>query len=170
MLQRFSLFALLLCALTLGCGPSAHAKESAAQAAGRRAIVAAQARIDRARQNQDIPTIMSYIADDFQFYSIARLVQDRETYGRIQTNLARFSQGKASSLSRVKTTVNNWQWRGPDAVVWTTTTFGAQGGDHRMSGIVRSREYWGKTARGWQLRQIVEHSGQLTIDGETVDM
>ena len=169
MLQRFSLFALLLCALAVGCGHTAHAKDSAAQSAGRRAIVAAQARLDRARQAQDIPTVMSYLADDFQFYSIARLVQDRETYGRIQTNFAQFSRGKSSTL-RIKTTVNNWQWRGPDAVVWTTTTLGAGSGQHSMSGMVRSREYWGKTARGWQLRQIVEHSAQLTIEGETIEM
>ena len=169
MFQRFSLFALLLCALTLGRGPVAHAKENAAQNAGRRAIVAAQARIDRARQDRDIPAIMSYLADDFQFFSIARLAQDRETYGRIQTNFAQMSRGKASSM-RVKTTVNNWQWRGPDAVVWTTTTLDAGRGPHSVSGIVLSREYWGKTARGWQLRQIVEHSGQLTIDGETAYM
>ena len=39
-----------------------------------------------------------------------------------------------------------------------------------MSATVRQREYWGKTRKGWQLRQIVEIMGQLTMDGETVEM
>lgn len=170
MFKRFSLLAALVTALALSSSPIAHAKDSTAQAKDRRAIVAAQARIDGAREKSDIPAIMNYVADDFRFFSIARIEQDRETYGRIQANFARFSEGKPPSNMRVKTSVNNWQWRGPDAVIYTTTEINAGGKDHSMSGTVRNREYWGKTARGWQLRQLVEIMGQLTIDGETVEM
>ena len=168
MLKRLSLFALLICALVLS-SHGAHAKDSAAQSAARRAIVAAQARLDIARTKPDIPVIMSYIATDFHFYSIARVVQDHDAYERVQRSVSRFTKGK-SSLSYMKTTVNKWQWRGPDALVYTTSQFGAGSGKNRMSGMVRSREYWGKTDKGWQLRQIVELSGSLSMNGETVNM
>ncbi len=168
MFQRFSVFALLVCAL-FASSYVAQAKDSAAQAADRRAIVAAQARLDIARTRPDIPVIMSYIADDFHFYSIARLVQDHDAYERVQRSVSRFSQGK-SSLSYMKTTVDKWQWRGPDALIYTTSRFGASAGRNRMNGLVHSREYWGKTARGWQLRQIVELAGSLSMNGETVKM
>ena len=172
MFKRLSIFAVL--ALALSFGSSAHAKdrtkESAFQTGGRRAILAAHGRIDGARSRSDIPAIMSYIADDFHFYSIARIVQDRPTYERIQTNFARFSDGKRPTNLRVQTRVNNWQWRGPDAVIYSTMEFGASGNGHAMSGTIRQREYWGKTARGWQLRQLVEIMAQLTMDGETVEM
>ena len=175
MFSRFSLLIYLVLALALRSSHVALAKDTAqkdtaTQAADRKAIIAAQARIDGARAVADIPAIMNYIAPDFRFYSIARIEQDRETYGRIQANFARFSEGKKSGDLRVKTSVDNWQWRGPDAVIYTTTEFGTDAKNHSMSGTVRSREYWGKTTKGWQLRQIVEIMGQLTMDGETVEM
>lgn len=170
MFQRFSLFAPLVLALALNSSSIAHARDSSAQAKDRRAIVAAQGRIDGARERSDIPTLMNYVADDFRFYSIARLEQDRETYGRIQTNFARFSQDRPPANLRVQTSVNNWQWRGPDAVIYTTTQITAGGKGHSLSGTVRNREYWGKIGGRWQLRQLVEIMGQLTIDGETIEM
>lgn len=156
-----------LCLNTLG-----HAKDSAAQAANRRAIVAAQSRLDGARTSKNIGVIMSYLADDFRFYSIARIQQDRETYGRVQVNSWNIGRSiaKRDVPMRFKTAVTQWQWRGPDAVVWTTQTFKTSSPRGEMSGLVRSREYWGKSAKGWQLRQIVELSARMTMNGETVEL
>ena len=162
----------MLCFGTLALSQTAQAKDGAAQAANRRAIVAAQASLDRARGQKNIGAIMSYIADDFRFYSIARLMQDRDTYARVQIGAWNVSQkiAKKDVPMRFKTSVTQWQWRGPDAIVWTTMTMTTTQPGNRFSGVVRSREYWGKTAKGWQLRQIVELSGSMTMNGQTVHM
>lgn len=172
MFQRFSLFALLLCALALNSNRAVHAKDSAAQAADRRAIVAAYARIDGARTRKSVDPIAPLIADDFRFYSIARLQQDRETYLRIQVNAWNIGRNiaKKDVPMRYDTKITQWQWRGPDAIVWTTLSLKTTGAGAKTTGIVRSREYWGKTAKGWQVRQIVELSGSMTMNGETINM
>lgn len=172
MFKRFSLLALLLCALSLGSSHAAHAKDSVAQAADRRAIVAAHNRFDQARTNKNIDPIASLVADDFLFYSIARLQQDRDTYLRIQVNAWNISRriAKKDVPMRYVTKVTQWQWRGPDAVVWTTLSLKATGSGAQVKGVVRSREYWGKTSKGWQVRQIVELSGSMTLGGETIEM
>ncbi len=172
MFQRFSLLALLICALILGSCGAAHAKDSAAQASDRRAIMASYARLDGARTGKNIDPIASIIADDFRFFSIARLQQDRETYLRIQVNAWNISRNiaKKDIPMRYNTKITQWQWRGPDAIVWTTLSFKTTGSGAKTSGLVRSREYWGKTSKGWQVRQTVELSGSMTMGGETINM
>ena len=172
MFQRFSLLALLLGVLALGSSHAAHAKDSVAQAADRQTIVAAHARIDRARTSKNIDPLAALVADDFRFYSIIRLQQDRETFLRIQVNAWNVSRkiAKKDVPMRYTTKVTQFQWRGPDAIVWTTLRMKTTGPGAQVSGVVNSREYWGKTSKGWQLRQIVELSGSMTMNGETVNM
>ncbi len=172
MLKRSSFFALLVCALALSSSHAVHAKDSAAQSANRKVIVASYARLDQARTGKNIAPIASLLADDFRFYSIARLQQDRETYLRIQVNAWNISRSiaKKDVPMRFDTKITQWQWRGPDAIVWTTLAFKTTGVGAQTSGLVRSREYWGKTSKGWQVRQVVELSGNMTMNGETIEM
>ena len=171
MFKSFNFVALLF-VLALSLGSAAHAKDSASQATNRRAIVAIYARLDQARTRKNIDPIAPIIADDFRFYSIARLQQDRETYLRVQVNAWNISRNiaKKDVPMRYDTKITRWQWRGPDAIVWTTLTFASSGPGGKVSGLVRSREYWGKTSKGWQVRQIVELSGRMTMNGETIEM
>ena len=168
MYKRLSFLSLFLLALTLGSSDIARAKDSAAQISDRRAIVAAQTRLNNARMTKDLDIIMSYLADDFRLYTINRNQQDRQTYGRVQ--VFAWNMAKNAPAPVIKTTVSKWQWRGPDAIVWTTMTIAYKGQKGNSGGLVRSREYWGKTNKGWQLRQIVELSGKVVINGETAEI
>ena len=165
-------FVALLWIFALSLSSAAHAKDSAAQAADRRAIVAARARLDQARTSKNIDLIASLVADDFRFYSIARLQQDRDTYLRLQISAWNINRkiAKKDVPMRFVSKTTQWQWRGPDAILWTTLSLKTTGSGVQTSGLVRSREYWGKTSKGWQVRQIVELSGSMTINGQTINM
>ena len=162
MFQRFSVFILLLCALALNGSHVAHAKDSAAQAANRRAIVAAYARMDGAVLKKDITLLMSYIAPDFKYFNQRRVVSDRARFETMQ----RFVAQQNVRFTRSNTKITKWQWRGPDAIVWSTSRTRIVGPGGVVNASVQARDYWGKIGNRWLLRQSVELSGTSTLNGK----
>ena len=160
MLQRFSIFALLLCALN--SSHAAHAKDSAAQISSRKAITASYAKMDGAVLKKDINTLMSYIAPDFQYFNQQRVVSDRARFGALQQFAAR--QNVRFTIS--KTNITKWQWRGPDAIVWTTSHNRIVGPGGVVNVSVQNREYWGKIGNRWLMRQSVELGASSTLNGK----
>ena len=159
MIQRFSIFALLLCALALARPVSA--KESAAQAADRRAIVAAYTNSNAAMMRKDISRAASFLAPDFVYHS-PKGSADRENYLR--------GLGLLTAMPQVRYTLARTEnmrieWRGPDAVVYSDQITQLNGPGGVAYARTKFRDYWGKTSAGWQVRQAVELSGTISING-----
>lgn len=114
MFKRPSLFALLACALALGSSHGAHAKDSAAQVADRKAITATYDAMDRAFVKKDTNAIMSVLAPDFVAHSRDHGAIDRNTCERV----FRLMEASDTRVIYSNSKITKWQWRGPDAVVW----------------------------------------------------
>ncbi len=155
---------LMMLALALCWNSFAHAKDTAAQAANRRAIVAAYAQMDRALMNKDVASAMVPVADDYQGYDVTRASSGRAQMERELRLLT--MRGLQIPLS--KTTVSKIQWRGPDAIVWCSSLVRLRGPGGTVEMSDTSREYWGKTARGWQIRQSVQLSARVVKDGNVI--
>ena len=159
--KRLSIFALLLCAL-LASSHGAHAKDSAAQSANRRAIVASYDKIERAFLNRDTRTFMSYFAPDFVAHSQNHGVFDRAAYERVM-NLMLASNVRVVSTSTV---ITKWQWRGPDAIVWVSSKNHLKGPRGNLVSWEDTRDYWGKIGGKWQLRQEVTIAYKSLLNGK----
>lgn len=162
MFQRFSLFALLLCALVLSSSHAAHAKDTAAQAVARKAIMAAYAAMDRASLARDTEKMMFYIAPDYMGYTLSRGTANREQLWR----LTEMINNSDATVTSTKTKITKWQWRGPDAVVWVSSRTRVIGGRGVMVGNYTSRHYWGKPYRQWLLRQDVTLTRRAFQNGQ----
>lgn len=138
----------------------AHAAENAAQRAGRAAI-AAQYRIsDAAILRKDVPTLVSQLASDYKSYERDGTVADRaQNEAALRLMLSGNYMGIKFQFTKAQSKILSLTWRGPDAVVMAQSTLVGTG--TRGNKVVRvevvglSREYWGKTSRGWQVRQSV---------------
>ena len=161
MLQRSSIFALLLCALALSSLRPAAAKDSAAQAADRRAIVAAYTNSNAAMMRKDISRAASFLSPDFVYHS-SKGSADRESYLKGLSLLTLLPQVR---YTLAKTENMRIEWRGPDAVVYSDQITQLNGPGGVAYARTQFRDYWGKTSAGWQVRQAVELSGTMTVNG-----
>ena len=161
MFQRFSIFALLLGALALG-SHGAHAKDSAAQSANRKAIAASYNAMDRAFLRRDTNALMSYIAPDYRAHSMNHGVFDRAAYQRVM-NLMLAADVRVVSTS---TKISKWQWRGPDAVVWVDSKNHLKGPRGHLVAWETTRHYWGKIGGKWMLRQEVTLAYKSLLNGK----
>ena len=165
MLQRFSIFALLLCALALTSIRPAAAKDSAAQAADRRAIVAAYKEMDRLSLARDTDGVMAYIAPDYMGYTLSRGTANREQLYQL-TWMVNHSDARLVSGA---TKVTKIQWRGPDAVVWVAAKSRATGPRGTIVASYTSRHYWGKPYKNWLLRQDVTLTRRAFQNGKLLE-
>ena len=165
MFKHFYLLALILGALTLsGVAPS-YAKDSTAQAANRRALVDIYARLDQAARKKDLAIVLSYIAPETRFYSNDGSSLDREQYARIQSVTW---APPGLKIPESKTTVTKFQWRGPDAIIWTRSVTRMTGPGGTLMIYASGRDYWGKIAGKWQVRQAVTLSKRLVLNGKVI--
>lgn len=165
-MKNFPLRAIAPLTLALVCGHvPAHAKDSAAQAANRRAIVAVYDKTDRAIIKKDFDTLMYYIAPEARFYAKDGSSYDRATYDRITRTTWSNPRIKITDST---TKIVKWEWRGPDAIVWTRSYMRAVGPGGAMTVSSYSRDYWGKISQVWQLRQIVTLTHRVVVNGEVI--
>ena len=155
----------LLVPLALGLTSVAHAKDSAAQAADRTAIMAAYKTMDRASLNRDTKTFMSHIAPDYMGYTLSR---GTANYAQLEQLTSMINNSDARVTSSV-TKITKWQWRGPDAVVWIASRTRSEGPRGAVVGNYTSRHYWGKPYRRWLLRQDVTLTRRAFQNGKLLD-
>ncbi len=161
MFQRFPLFALLMGALFTS-SHIAQAKDSAGQAADRRAIVAAYAKMDRAVVRKDTDAMMALVAPDFVAHSQSVGVVKRDAFERIWRIMAASDTRVVYSNS----TINKWQWRGPDAIVWASSKSQMKSPRGTLMTWENTRHYWGKIGGKWQLRQEVTLAYKSLLNGK----
>ena len=162
MFKRPSLFALFLCALALNSSHGAQAKDTAAQSADRRAIVALYDKLDRAFVKKDTNAFMAHIAPDFRGYSQNHGVFDRDGYERVMQQM----EAVDTRIIYSTTKITKFQWRGPDAIVWLSSKARAQSPRGTLMSWGTSRHYWGKIGGRWQLRQEVTLAYKSLLNGE----
>ncbi len=141
--------------------------DTPAQKEARRDIVAVYARVSRAAIHKDLAPLAEAEADDFQdFTAIGTLNRDQSLA------LARQFFASVKSVSKAQSKILSWTWRGPDAVViaQNTTVATAMRGRKtvRLEAVNTSRDYWSRTARGWQIRQSVDRGTKMWVDGRRV--
>ena len=161
MFQRFPLFALAL-ALLMGLSQTVWARDTAAQAAARKQIMAVYNRMDEATKKIDVDAMMAYIAPDFRAYSKNYGEFDREGYRRVM-GLMKAAQVRVLSSS---TDITKIQWRGPDAIVWVKSGVRMSGPRGTIVANETTRHYWGKINGQWQLRQEVTIDYSSTLNGK----
>ena len=162
MFQRFSLFAFLLCALALNSSHVAGAKDSAAQSADRKAIVAAYGAMDRAVVKKDTDAMMKLIAPDFVAHSQDLGVFDRAAFERVW----RLMEASDTSVIYSNSKITKFQWRGPDAVVWASSKSRMHSKRGTLMTWEDTRHYWGKINGKWQLRQEVTLAYKSLLNGK----
>lgn len=162
MFKRHSLFALLLCALALGSSHGAHAKDTAAQANDRKAIMSAYDALDRAFVKKDTDAIMAKMAPDFVAHSRDHGVIDRDTFERV----FRLMEASGTRVIYSNSTIKKWQWRGPDAVVWVDSKNRMQAPRGTIMTWDTTRHYWGKIGGRWQIRQEVTLAYKSLLNGK----
>ncbi len=148
----------------------AQAVENAAQRAGRAAIVAQYKKSDEATVKHDANTLIAQMAPDYKSYDRDGSVVDREqSAAAMRTMLSGEVMGVKLKYTKSQSKILSLKWRGPDAIVQVQTTMVAIG--KRGNKTVRSevvgiaRDYWGKTTRGWQIRQSVTTQMKRWING-----
>ena len=172
-LFHLALGASLLCAapLAFSLAPKpALAAESAAQKAGRAAIAAQYRRGDIAVVKHDVATLVSIMAPDYRGYDPDGSVADRaQAEASLRVTMSGQINGVALKFTKSETKILSLKWRGPDAIVMAQTTMvgiGSKGNRSvRVEVVGLSRDYWGKTARGWQTRQSVTTQMKRWING-----
>ena len=155
---------LLASVLCLCFGTKAHARETAAQIANRKALVTSYARIDGLVARKDVDGIMALIAPDFRLYASDGSSLDRVQYER----LARISKGNAALKTSSQTTVTKVEWRGPDAIVYTDSRVQTRGPNGVLVVTGKTRDYWGAIKGRWQMRQSATLGGRVTLNGKTL--
>ena len=162
---HFRALAPLMLAFVLVLNALAYAKDSAAQAANRKHIVAAYAQMDWLAMKKDVSGMMKWLAPDFRLYASDGSSVDRAQYERMaRTNIGR--PGLKVALS--KTTISKIEWRGPDAVVYSDSVMRMEGPNGNLIIYGKVRDYWGNAGKGWQMRQSVTLSGRITLNGKTI--
>ena len=172
-LPQIALSAALLAATPLAFSLSANparAAETAAQRAGRAAIAAQYRKTDAAVVRHDVAALVAQMAPDYKSHGLDGSVADR---AQNEAALRAMMSGKVMGISlrftKSQSKILSLQWRGPDAIVQAQTTMVGIG--RRGSKTVRvevvgvARDYWGKTARGWQVRQSVNMQMKRWING-----
>ncbi len=148
----------------------AQAAENATQRAGRAAI-AAQYRIsDAAILRKDVPTLIGQMTPDYKSYERDGTVADRaQNEAALRLMLSGNYMGIKFQFTKAQSKILSLTWRGPDAIVMAQSTLvgtGQRGNKSvRVEVVGLSREYWGKTARGWQVRQSVNMEMKRWING-----
>ena len=172
-LLKMALGASLFCALPLtmpALQKPAHAAETAAQRAGRAAIVAQYLKTDAAILRHDLPAIMTTLAADYKSYGMDGSVANRaQAEATMRLVLSGQINGVKFKFTKSQSTIQSLQWRGPDAIVLSQVTMvgiGSRDGKSvRVEVVGASRDYWGKTAQGWQIRQGVTLQMKRWING-----
>ena len=162
MFKRFSLFAVLLGTLALHSSHGAYAKDSATQAADRRAIIAAYDALDQAFVKKDTAAIMAKMAPDFVAHSRDNGVIDRDTFERV----FRLMEASDTRVIYSDTKIKKWQWRGPDAIVWIDSKNRMQAPRGTILTWDTTRHYWGKIGGKWQIRQEVTLAYKSLLNGK----
>jgi ketosteroid isomerase-like protein len=150
------------------CVSATGRADTPAQNRARREIAATYAKMARAMMRKDLPTLSAIEAADYQAFTKAGLSrsreQDLETTRRLFLLVKQFPKMQSKILSLT--------WRGPDAVVMAQTTpvsiMNQAGKTGRMEGVVITRDYWSRSAGGWQIRQSVEREGKVWLNGQRV--
>ena len=169
---------LALCAALFAATPSAssvlvkpaRAAESAAQRAGRAAIAAQYRASDAAILRKDVPTLVGQMAPDYKSYEREGTVANRaQNEAALRAMLSGNYMGIQFQFTKAQSKILSLTWRGPDAIVMAQSTLvgtGKRGNKSvRVEVVGLAREYWGKTARGWQVRQSVSLQMKRWING-----
>ena len=172
-LPKIALSALLLAATPLAFSLSAtpaHAAETAAQRAGRAAIAAQYRKSDVAIVRHDVATLVAQMAPDFKSYDLDGSVANRaQSEASMRVMLSGTVMGIKMKFIKSHSKILSLTWRGPDAIVQVQTTMvgiGSRGSKSARSEVVGiSRDYWGKTARGWQIRQSATTQMKRWVNG-----
>ena len=148
----------------------AHAAENAAQRAGRAAIAAQYRASDAAILRRDVATIVAQMAPDYKSHDLDGSVADRaQNEAALRAMLSGQYMGIKFNFTRAHSKILSLTWRGPDAIAMVQSTLvgtGERGNKSvRVEVVGVSREYWGKTARGWQVRQSVSTQMKRWING-----
>ena len=172
-LPQIALSAALLAATPLAFSLSANparAAETAAQRAGRAAIAAQYRKSDAAVVRHDVAALAAQMAPDFKSYDLDGSVADRaQNEAALRVMLSGKIMGINLKFTKSQSKILSLKWRGPDAIVQVQTTMvgiGSRGNKSVRSEVVGvSRDYWGKTARGWQVRQSVTTQMKRWVNG-----
>lgn len=159
----------LVCAGVCGASLFSHARaDTPAQNAARREIAATYAKLTNAIKHKDLATVASIEAPDYQGVSLVGITRNRERDLAAMQMVFRMG----ASYSKYDDKIVSLKWRGPDAIVIckSTVVAVAQRGTRqgRSGGFVVTRDYWSKGAGGWQIRQSVERSGEMWLNGQRV--
>jgi len=151
--------------LCLSMSVSAYA-DTPAQTKARREIAAAYAKMERAMKNKDLATIASLEAPDFQMSSITGGTRNRAQ----DLALTRSVFPMVKAMPKMESKILSLKWRGPDAIVMCQTTavvVMVKGGKTaRLEEVDLSRDYWSQNAGVWQIRQSVEKTAKMWINGK----
>lgn len=132
-------------------------KTTSAQSAARQAIVATYASYNQAYKKGDVATAMSFLAPDYEHYTLNNTRIDRATFETQMRNM--WHMGLPIRIDSLDTKIQSIQWRGPDAIVVVNTEIVTGMPTKRTKPIVArttERHYWSPTSSGWKLRQVVE--------------
>lgn len=170
---KAALVAALLAATPPAFSPllqTAHAAESATQRAGRAAIAAQYRAADVAVVRHDAATLAAQMAPDFKSYERDGTIADRaKNVAGLRESLSGQVYGVPLKFTKSQSKILSLKWRGPDAIVQVQTTMvgvaSRSNKSMRIEVVGVSRDYWGKTARGWQLRQSVTTQMKRWING-----
>ncbi|HEX9996472.1 MAG TPA: hypothetical protein VGB45_04955 [Abditibacterium sp.] len=149
-----------------------YAAETAAQRAGRAAIVAAYKKQAQATVKKDANAIMSFVAPDYQMFML-----DGTTLNRARTDAMMrqtMSEESRVSLTYLKATprIVSLTWRGKDAIVVVemtgSGTIRSGQRSERFEQVVLSRDFWSSSPRAWKMRQQVERISKFWVNGQRI--
>ena len=172
-LFKMALSASLLCATPLAFSlpaKPAMAAESAAQKAGRADIIQQYRLADAATVKHDVATLVAQLAPDYKGYDLDGSVEDRaQAEAALRATLSGQVNGITIKFTKSQSKILSLDWRGPDAIVRVQSTLvgiGRKGNKTvRVEVVGIARDYWGKTKKGWQIRQSVALEMKRWING-----
>lgn len=154
----------------------ARAAETAAQRAGRAAIIAAYDKQCQATVKKDVSAIVAFYAPDYALYSKAGRVYNRseteEMLRRLIGMADRIAATGVKTDSTLATRIVSLTWRGKDAIVMSQTTgvnIAKKGARRvRTETVNLARDYWTPTSQGWKIRQTAERDAKMWLNGERI--
>lgn len=122
---------------------------------------------------KDWTALVATEAPDYQATTLAGITRNREQELEMMRRLTMMTKRlPVQSASKVQSRILSLTWRGPDAIVMAETTVvstaARNGKTARVEAVVTTRDYWGQSASGWQLRQSVERAGKAWLNGQRV--
>ncbi len=105
---------------------------------------------------------MLYFAPDFTSHSQTDGVFDRAGFERV----IRTMEASDTQVTFSETKITELQWRGPDAIIWTSSKHRMKSGRGTLSSWENTRHYWGKINGKWQIRQEVALAYNATLNGK----